>query len=487
MTPLGLLPGTYNGTITIVATIPGALATLNSPITIPVTLTISAGTLAASPATLTFLQAQGGNAPPSQIVNIASNGPALNYSAIATTVIGSWLSVTPALSATPGAVTVTVNGAGLAAGTYSGNVTIASVGASNSPLNIPVTLTVGPQQTLTVSPTALTFSHQLGASAPATQSVSLSSSGTALSYTTAATTTTGGAWLSATPASGTTNTAVTIGVSPAALGAGTYSGAVTITAPGASNSPQTVIVTLTVTAVATPAITIVGNGASFLPGPIAPGELVTIAGTNLGPATPAAFRLNSVGTIDPVLSDTQVLFDNVPGIVLYTSQMQVNVIVPYGVFGRLSTRMTISYRGQVSAALELRVADAAPGIFAIGGSTQGAIINQNNTVNASNNPAPKGSVITVYVTGEGQTTPGGSDGRVTPNDGTLLKRPLLAVTATIGGIPVVVEYAGSAPGIVSGVMQANLRLPANIASGNLPVVITIGTAVSQSNVTVAVQ
>lgn len=487
VTPLGLLPGTYNGTVTIAATIPGGGTVLNSPITVPVKLTISAGTLAASPASLTFLQAQGGNPPPSQTINVNSNGPALSYSAIATTVIGSWLSVTPAGAATPGAITVTVNGAGLAAGTYSGNVTLTSVGASNSPLNVPVTLTVGPQQTLTVSPTSLAFSHQLGAAVPATQTVSLSSSGTPLNFTTAATTTNGGAWLNATPATGTTSATVTIGVNPAGLAAGTYTGAVTITAPGASNSPQTVVVTLNVAAVATPALTVVGNGASFAPGPVSPGELVTIVGTNLGPATPVSFRLNAVGVIDPILSETQVLFDSLPGIVLYTSQTQINVVVPYGVFGRLSTRVTVSYRGQVSSSLELRVADAAPGIFSIGGSTQGAIVNQNNTVNGSNNAAPKGSVITVYLTGEGQTSPGGQDGRVTPTDGTLLKRPLLPVTATVGGLPAVVEYAGAAPGIVSGVMQANLRIATNVASGNQPVVITVGTAVSQSNVTVAVQ
>jgi uncharacterized protein (TIGR03437 family) len=327
----------------------------------------------------------------------------------------------------------------------------------------------------------------LGATAPATQTVSLSSSGTPLAFTAAATTTSGGGWLSATPASGTSGTAVTIGVNPAGLTAGTYSGAVTITAPGASNSPQTVVVTLTVAAVATPAIAAVGNAASFLPGPISPGELVTIVGANLGPATPASFRLNSVGAIDPVLSETQVLFDNLPGTVLYASQTQVNVVVPYGVFGRLSSRMTVSYRGQVSTVLELRVADAAPGIFVVGGSSQGAIINQDTSVNASNRPAPKGSVITVYLTGEGQTSPGGQDGRVTPTDGTLLRRPLLPVTATIGGVPVTVEYAGAAPGIVSGVMQANLRLPANAPSGNLPVVVVVGTATAQSNVTVAVQ
>ncbi|MFN0100660.1 MAG: BACON domain-containing protein [Bryobacteraceae bacterium] len=487
VTPLGLLPGTYNGTITVVATIPNVGATLNSPITVPVTLTISAGTLAATPASLTFLQAQGGNAPPPQTINVTSNGPALNYSATATTSIGSWLSVSPASAATPGAVTVSVNGSGLAAGTYSGTVTLTAAGASNSPLNIPVTLTVGPQQTLTVSPTTLTFSHQLGAAAPATQTVSLSSSGTALNFTTAATTASGGAWLTATPASGTTGATVTIGVNPAGLAAGTYTGTVTITAPGASNSPQTVSVTLTIAAVATPSPSAVGNAASFAPGPIAPGEVVSIVGTNLGPATPAFFRLNSVGTIDPTLSDTQVLFDSLPGTVLYTSQSQINVVVPYGIFGRLSVRMTVAYRGQVSSSIELRVADAAPAIFAVAGSNQGAIVNQNNTVNTANNPAAKGSVITVYLTGEGQTNPGGQDGRVTPIDGTQLKRPLLPVTATIGGIPAVVEYAGSSPGIVSGVMQANLRIAENVPSGNQPVVITVGANASPSTVTVAVQ
>ena len=475
--PLGLLPGVYNGAITITS------AAQNSPITIPVTLTVSAGTLTASPASLTFLQAQGGNTPPSQTIAVASNGPSLAYSATANSAIGSWLSVTPSASATPGAVTVSVNGAGLAAGTYMGTVTVTSTGAANSPLNIPVTLTIGAQQTIGAAPSTVAFSYQLGAATPATQTVALSSTGAAVAFVASSSAT----WLTATPASGTVPTALTLAVNPTGLTAGTYNGTVTITAPGASNSPQTVAVSLTVTALAFPAISAVGNGASFLPGPIAPGELISIVGANLGPATPASFVLNAVGLVDPTLSDTQVLFDNLPGTVLYTSQTQVNVIVPYDVYGRISVRMTVIYRGQVSSILELRVADSAPGIFAVGGSTQGAMVNQNGTINTVNNPAPRDTVITVYLTGEGQTTPGGQDGRVTPRDGTLLKRPLLPVTATIGGMPAVVEYAGAAPGIVSGVMQANLRIPANAPVGNQPVVITVGTAVSQSNVTVAIR
>lgn len=475
--PLGLLPGVYNGAITITS------AAQNSPITIPVSLTVSAGTLTASPASLTFLQAQGGNTPPAQTIAIASNGPSLIYSATANSAIGSWLTVSPSAAATPGAITVAVNGAGLAPGTYMGVVTVTSTGAANSPLNLPVTLTIGAQQTIAAAPSTVAFTYQLGAAAPSAQTVALSSTGTAVAFVASSSAT----WLNATPASGTVPMALTLAVNPTGLTAGTYNGMVTITAPGASNSPQTVAVSLTVTALAFPAISAVGNGASFLPGPISPGELISIVGANLGPATPASFVLNAVGLVDPTLSDTQVLFDNLPGTVLYTSQTQVNVIVPYDVYGRLSVRMTVIYRGQVSSILELRVADAAPGIFAIGGSTQGAMVNQNGTINTVNNPAPRDSVITVYLTGEGQTTPGGQDGRVTPRDGTLLKRPLLAVTATIGGMPAVVEYAGAAPGIVSGVMQANLRIPANAPVGNQPVVITVGTAASQSNVTVAIR
>jgi uncharacterized protein (TIGR03437 family) len=68
---------------------------------------------------------------------------------------------------------------------------------------------------------------------------------------------------------------------------------------------------------------------------------------------------------------------------------------------------------------------------------------------------------------------------------------VLRVTATIGGISAEVAYAGSAPGLVSGVMQVNLVIPPNAPTGGaIPVIIAVGTALTQTGaniVTVAVQ
>jgi uncharacterized protein (TIGR03437 family) len=111
-------------------------------------------------------------------------------------------------------------------------------------------------------------------------------------------------------------------------------------------------------------------------------------------------------------------------------------------------------------------------------------------VNWASRQAAKNSFVTVYLTGEGATNAPAAtnfDGRIAPIDGTGLYKPNLPVTATIGGQTATVEYYGTAPGIVYGVMQVNLRIPANAASGNLPVVVSVGANNSQSSVTVAVQ
>jgi uncharacterized protein (TIGR03437 family) len=87
------------------------------------------------------------------------------------------------------------------------------------------------------------------------------------------------------------------------------------------------------------------------------------------------------------------------------------------------------------------------------------------------------------MTGEGLTI-GNADGAIA----TSLKNPVAAVTATIGGVPATVVYAGTAPGIVNGVMQVNVTVPAGAPSGSaVPIVITVGSAGSQAGVTMAIQ
>jgi uncharacterized protein (TIGR03437 family) len=151
----------------------------------------------------------------------------------------------------------------------------------------------------------------------------------------------------------------------------------------------------------------------------------------------------------------------------------------------------VEFLGVVSAAIGFNLVQTTPGIYTLNqaGTGPGATLNQDGvTVNGPGKPAAKGSVVSVYMTGEGQTTPGGADGAIIPSDATGLKKPNLAVTATIGDVAAKVTYAGSAPGIVSGVMQVNVEIPANAPSGGaVPLVITVGTTPSQSLVTVAVQ
>jgi len=208
---------------------------------ITVTAAAPTPTIGVSPASLSFNYQSGGTVPASQSFGVSSSGSALSYT-VSTS--ATWLSATPASGTTPGNVSVSVTPGSLSAGTYTGSVTVTSSGASNSPKSVPVTLTVtsATTPTLTVSPLSLSFSYQTGGSTPAAQPVTLSSS-SALNYTAVSS----AAWLNATPASGATPASLSVSVNPAGLAVGNYSGTLTVTASGASNSPQKIAVSLAVT------------------------------------------------------------------------------------------------------------------------------------------------------------------------------------------------------------------------------------------------
>jgi uncharacterized protein (TIGR03437 family) len=108
------------------------------------------------------------------------------------------------------------------------------------------------------------------------------------------------------------------------------------------------------------------------------------------------------------------------------------------------------------------------------------------TLNSSTNPAAAGSEIALFGGGAGITSPFPADGEVIP---TTTPFPTLAatVTATVAGQPATVDYAGDAPGLVAGVLQVNITIPAGTPSGAQPVVINVGGVNSQSGITVYVQ
>jgi uncharacterized protein (TIGR03437 family) len=185
---------------------------------------------------------------------------------------------------------------------------------------------------------------------------------------------------------------------------------------------------------------------------------------------------------------TQVLFDGVPAPILYTSSGQLAVVVPYAVDGKLGTQVQVRNGSLTSDAAAMPVFPAAPSIFSVdlSGTGQAAVLNQDGlTVNAAKSPAAKGSYISIYATGEGQTDPGGIDGRIA--GGGSLPKPVRLVQAWIDGKPADVQYAGAAPDAVAGLFQVNVRIPLDAASGDVPIEIHVGSAHTQSGMTVAVK
>jgi uncharacterized protein (TIGR03437 family) len=62
------------------------------------------------------------------------------------------------------------------------------------------------------------------------------------------------------------------------------------------------------------------------------------------------------------------------------------------------------------------------------------------------------------------------------------------VSVTIGGVNATLQYAGSALDAVTGLFQVNAIVPQSIMPGPaVPIVLTVGTASSPGNVTIAVQ
>jgi uncharacterized protein (TIGR03437 family) len=103
-----------------------------------------------------------------------------------------------------------------------------------------------------------------------------------------------------------------------------------------------------------------------------------------------------------------------------------------------------------------------PGIFTING--QGAILNQDGTVNTPSNPARLSTIVSIYATGTGPLETPIPDGEITP-----LPPPYFLVAwlpeVTFAGFSGYVVWAGSAPGLIAGAMQINAQLPASLPAG----------------------
>ena len=228
------------------------------------------------------------------------------------------------------------------------------------------------------------------------------------------------------------------------------------------------------------------NSASNLGGNVAPGEIVVIYGSELGPPKLAGAELTSSGRLSSNVAGTQVLFNNVAAPLIYVRSDQVAAIVPNGVGGQSTAKVQVQYQNQSSPSFSIPVSQTAPGIFTLDqtGRGQGAILNQDNTINGRLSAAPPGSIVVLWATGQGPSDPDWAEDALATEP---LPKPTNPVKVTIGGQDAEVLYAGAAPGLAA-VMQLNVRVPTGIKTGSaVPIVLTIGNASSQPGVTLAVQ
>jgi uncharacterized protein (TIGR03437 family) len=195
---------------------------------------------------------------------------------------------------------------------------------------------------------------------------------------------------------------------------------------------------------------------SFL-GPIAPGELITLFGSGLGPVAGIAAQ-PSGGAFPDSLAGVAVTFGGVPAPLLYASGGQVNVVAPYELAGSSATTMQIAVGGVTVAERVMTVVESQPHVFASAPITcqyytyASLVLNADGTRNSCTNPAAAGSVVSVFLDGLGVTGTQLPNGTLNPPNPPALTVPI-TLAAWSGAT---LDSASAAPNQVSGVWQIRL-------------------------------
>jgi uncharacterized protein (TIGR03437 family) len=223
-------------------------------------------------------------------------------------------------------------------------------------------------------------------------------------------------------------------------------------------------------------LTCIGNAATFTGSPLAPGEIVSLFGTGIGPTNPATAQLGTDQRFPTSVSSTQVTVNGTPAPLLYVSDTQINAVLPFALSLNSANRLCVIYAGTLTNCMDTGSQAAAPAVFLdltsvspTTGSSFAAAVNQDGTVNSQQNSALVGSVVSLFVNGLGPETNAPPDGSLTP-----VPLPLLNLKVQVQGpnggtnlYPVrtfpEVLYAGPAPLEIAGLGQINF--PVSNASG----------------------
>jgi uncharacterized protein (TIGR03437 family) len=204
-----------------------------------------------------------------------------------------------------------------------------------------------------------------------------------------------------------------------------------------------------------------GSSASLGVGAIAPGELVSLFGSGLGPQQGVATQATAQSPYPTEAAGVSVSFDGLAAPLLWVQDGQINAIVPWALTPGRNTQVCVSNTN----CLAWPVVETAPAVFTVDG-TYAAALNEDGSVNSAANPAPVGSIVSVLATGLGPISPPQADGALVgaPLPTNALTVSVIAdwiIAIGIGNptsIPLKVTYAGPVAGLVAGVSQISFQV-----------------------------
>ena len=217
-----------------------------------------------------------------------------------------------------------------------------------------------------------------------------------------------------------------------------------------------------------------GSAATYGTGPIAPGEIVTLFGSGLGPVQGMKTQATLESPFPTMVANVEVIFDGKPAPLLWVQDAQINVVVPWELTPGQTTQVCVLNNEVPTNCLTWPVVQTAPGVFTVDG-TYAAALNGDGTINSAANPAKLGSVVSVFATGLGPINPPQADGSLVG-----LPLPLNQISATASyapecsdplfcaNLPLTVYYAGPAPFELAGLTQINVQTPPVTASAQYP-------------------
>jgi uncharacterized protein (TIGR03437 family) len=203
---------------------------------------------------------------------------------------------------------------------------------------------------------------------------------------------------------------------------------------------------------------------------VAPGSLASLFGTGLASETDSA----SGFPLTTILGGTSVSIGGTLAPLLYVSPGQINFQVPSSVKSG-AVNVVVNGPGGASAAFSFTVTAEAPSIFQYG-LNHALAQNADFSLNSDTAPAAAGSVITVYLTGQGAVDHSVADGAATPLSP--LATATATATATFGPLNAPVQFLGLTPDF-TGFAQANIQVP-SLPTGDYPLVVTAGGFISAS-------